>query len=320
MKTNNKSIVGALCLVLAAALAAGALIFAGCERGVSNGPTSDTPALTDTSSSPDADTAAEPVSSDTAGSEQFDPDETIREAIFKFGFSVDRLEFEPGDVVSADDLAEFFRYVIMPDWSSAEFVKDEYRQYAADEAKPEHDYYIPRKVMENALVKYFDVTFVPGGKEYIGVDTPIGTEARGTWIKPGDDSKHLDNEYMVNEVKCHGDDHPFEGYFTYEDKEISVDVVTRSFTLGVTVRDDGSYKFKYCRDYKTYGYSASDADKFTPGVSTVDDLLGFAPEAEPYYAEENGTEYTFAVLPVSGSDDILFVFTADGVLKEITSC
>ena len=90
--------------------------------------------------------------------------------------------------------------------------------------------------------------------------------------------------------------------------------------MGVTVRDNGTYRIIYCRDYKTYGYSASDAKRFTPGVSTVSDLLVFAPEAEPYYAEENGAGYTFAVLPVSGDVDLLFIFTSDGLLKEISTC
>ena len=305
--------IAALCILLSFAL-----VFAGCAARETGGEESatNTEAAAPVTAGDTTDAVTDPPS--TEPEPETDPIEVmLNDAVFKFGFTVSGVEFEAGDEMDPAPLAEFFRYVVMPDWESEEFVKEEYLQYKSDDPRGEYEYYIPRGVIAEGLAPYFDLNFTGDPDELIGIHIPIGTEVRATKAYPRDGE--VQTEGAANVIKCYGDDRPFQGIFSLDDGKdaVYVDIVTRTFTLGVILRDDMTYKFSFCRDFATHYYNETDVDPLTPGVSTLDDLLAIAPEVVPSYSSENGTEKIYVGLPVSGGDDMLVIFSPDGVLEEI---
>ena len=239
--------------------------------------------------------------------------ETVRRAAYFVGFTMSGMKDWREPYYRLEDMVVFFRWVVMPDWNRETYVKEEYDRYLVIDERGSENYMIPCSVMEEELRKYVDRSFEdydPDG--VIAVQRPFPTEIAGGMIRPDVPITINDGWYYV---LCYGNDETYSGY--YSDDGVYAPVVDYTFSLYVKVAQDGSWMISPGDPPRRYAYSEADVDCLIIGESTMEDLRRIAPYVLPCYAQENGTDRTYVVLPGSSGKDMLAIFDRNDILCEI---
>ncbi|MBQ7161952.1 MAG: hypothetical protein IJR90_09615 [Clostridia bacterium] len=249
---------------------------------------------------------------------------TLEEAAFYTGAALKHAVDTRYPIYETEDAAEFFRWVVMPDPDRESCVKEEFEQYRS--SADSQVYFIPSTVMESYLTgRIRRYGAYEDNARIIEVEAPRRGEIAGGRIAyPSvypDETVSGKGKYVMS---CYGEELPERGYRV---GEAYIPAVCYTFTLTVQLDNGAGDWWVEPGEFYRYRYTKDDVSWLKPGETVLGEVRQNVKPADnksprkemiPSYAQENGTGYTYILLPgESKGQDILLVFTADEVLYEI---